>query len=110
MYDLGSQYTMTHLLVAFYQGDSRTAAFDIEVSVDGSSWVGVFQGGSSGTTLDQEQFNFADTSERYVRIVGHGSSANDWNSITEVDIFGQLDSNDNLVPPPTPTNVTIISY
>ena len=58
------------------------------MSTDGSSWTTVFSGRSSGTTTGLQSFDFADASARYVRIVGHGNSQNDWNSLTEVAIWG----------------------
>jgi poly(beta-D-mannuronate) lyase len=45
-------------------------------------------GQSSGTTTALQPFDFPDVPARYVRIVGHGNSQSDWNSLTEVDIWG----------------------
>ena len=58
-----------------------------EVSDDDSSWTGIYTGVSSGTTLDLESHAFANQQARYLRIVGYGNSDNDWNSITEIQIF-----------------------
>jgi hypothetical protein len=69
-------------------GDSRYAYFAIEVSVDGVNFERVYDGTSSGTTLQLQEFILGDTLQaRYVRIVGFGNSQNKWNSITEVS-FG----------------------
>jgi hypothetical protein len=87
-YDLGSMVTVNRVQIAFYLGDQRTQAFDIQVSADGSSWATVFSGHSSGTTTGLQSFDFPNVSARYVRIVGHGNSQNDWNSLTEVAIWG----------------------
>ncbi len=87
-YDLGSSYTVAYVSIAWYKGDERTYSFDIEVSEDASNWIQVFSGNSSGSTLQQEDFDFADTSSRYVRYIGHMNSYNTWNSVTEVDIYG----------------------
>src|SRR6266545_4817669 len=38
-------------------------------------------------TLQEETFDIPDTETRYVRYLGHGNSANTWNSLTEVDIL-----------------------
>jgi len=51
--------------------------------------VTVYAGQSSGTTVELEEYDFADVAGRYVRIVGHGNSESDWNSITEVEIHGR---------------------
>jgi hypothetical protein len=36
----------------------------------------------------EETFDFADRSARYVRYMGHGNTANTWNSVTEISVFG----------------------
>jgi hypothetical protein len=88
LYDLGAAALIDRVQIAFYLGDQRTEAFDVQVSTDGSSWATVFSGHSSGTTAALESFDFAEVSARYVRIVGHGNSQSDWNSLTEVEIWG----------------------
>ena len=35
---------------------------------------------SSGTTTQEQTFDFTDRAARYVRYVGHGNSVNAWNS------------------------------
>ncbi len=87
-YDLGSIKKVSHLNIGFYAGNIRTTSFDIKVSINGRKWLTVFSGSSSGTTLQQEKFDFNNIFARYVRIVGHGNSQSDWNSITEVDVYG----------------------
>jgi hypothetical protein len=89
-YDLGDVKTVSLVKVAWYRGDTRKATFDVEVSSDGSAWTPVLSGAqSSGNSLELETYDFADTSARYVRIVGHGNSSNTWNSITDAQIHGQ---------------------
>jgi F5/8 type C domain len=87
-FDLGQSYTVGSVRVAWYQGDQRQARFDVQTSVTGSSWSTVHSGLSSGTTTGLETVDFADSTGRYVRIVGHGNTDNAWNSITEVEVFG----------------------
>ncbi|GAA2109906.1 chondroitinase-B domain-containing protein [Streptomyces synnematoformans] len=88
-YDLGSAQTIGSTSLAWHQGDTRNSTFDVEVSDDGSSWTPVLTGrSSSGTTLQPENYDFADTTARYLRIVGHGNTSNDWTSITETTIHG----------------------
>ena len=74
--------------IAFYSGDTRTSTFDIQTSNDGSSWTTRSSRTSSGTSTALETFDFTDVSARYVRILGHGNSANLWNSYTEVEVWG----------------------
>ena len=87
-YDLGSAKTVSHVAIAWHLGDSRTAVFDIEVSLDGQNWTTVHNGTSSGLTVELEGYDFDDVTARFVRLVGFGTSANTWNSITELVIFG----------------------
>ena len=87
-FDLGASRTVSRVDIAFYLGDARTTRFDVLVSADGVAWTQVFTGQSSGTTLQKEVFDFTNRAGRHVRVVGHGSSTNTWNSLTEVDILG----------------------
>jgi hypothetical protein len=44
-------------------------------------------GSTFGSTLSLETFDIADSSARYVRLLGHGNSANLWTSYTEVEVW-----------------------
>lgn len=91
-YDLGSVRKIDKIKIAFYNGDSRLAYFDIDVSNDNSTWTRILTGGvSSGTTTGLEEFDFPDTSARYLRIIANGNSTSDWNSYYEVEIYGVID-------------------
>lgn len=87
-FDLGEIRDVGALAVAWYSGNVRTSFFNIEVSADGESWTRVYDGASSGETLDYEQYHFASVPARYVRINGFGNNLNQWNSIAEAVIFG----------------------
>ncbi len=87
-YDLGSIQELGYLGLAFYNGDIRSTTVDIELSDDGMTWTKVVeQQESSGTSINLEAFDFPDQEARYVRIIGHGNSRNDWNSITAAHIY-----------------------
>ncbi len=100
-YDLGCVQTVTSVQIAWYKGDDRVAKFEIGTSQDASSWTCVFNGCSSGKTKNLETYNVTDSAARYVCIIGHCNSKNDWNSITEVKICGTPGS-----PTPPPPVVT----
>ncbi len=88
-YDLGSAQTVGSVALAWYQGDARVFTFDVQVSSNNSSWTTVLsKRQTSGSTIGLETYNFADTSARYVRIVGHRNTKNAWTSISETQIFG----------------------
>lgn len=107
-WDLGGTYTVTTVDIGFYNGNSRSYDFDLEVSTDGSGWTQVFSGESSGTTLNQETFSVIPTQGRYVRYVGYGNSYNDWNSLTEADIGVLVDDTPDTTAPSTPTGLTLV--
>jgi len=88
-YDVGSMRTLGYVTLAVYNGTSRQNRFDLQVSNDATSWTTVFSGSSSGTTTQQETYDFADVSGRYVRYLGHGSTIGTWNSVTELRILGR---------------------
>jgi endoglucanase len=84
---LNTPATVTGVQIAFYQGNIRTSGFDVQISDSGLVWNNVLTNvHSSGTTNNLETFSFTPRTAKYVRIVGHGNSANTWNSYTEVKI------------------------
>lgn len=77
---------LTNIGIAFYKGDLRTTTFSVEYSLDGVDWVSALTSEvSSGLTEDYEVFELPSTIQaKKVRIIGHGNSDNDWNSILDV--------------------------
>jgi hypothetical protein len=97
-FDLGSVRTVSIVRIAVYNGNSRQNRFDLERSNDGSTWTAVLTNAlTSGTTTQEEPHDFADFDARYVRYVGHGSTAGTFNSVTEVSLLAPN------APTPTPT-------
>jgi hypothetical protein len=90
-FDLGARRSVEFVKIAWYKGDTRVASFDLEVSdsPDGP-WTTVLGGGrSNGTSTALQTHDVTDASGRYVRILGNGNSVNDWNSITEAEVWGR---------------------
>jgi hypothetical protein len=86
-YDLGRYDLVESVDIAFYNGNTRTAIFDVLLSNDALTWrTALASNVSSGTTTALQNFDFPDWPARYVRIVGHGNSVNNFNSFTEVVI------------------------
>ena len=103
-YDLGATRTLALAKIAVYSGNSRRNRFDLQVSTDAIGWTTVLAGGmNSGTTTQEETYDFADVAARYFRYLGHGSSVGSWNSVTEVSLFAHAPS---VTPTPTPVPVT----
>ncbi|ETT58719.1 polysaccharide lyase family 7 protein [Paenibacillus sp. FSL H8-0457] len=86
--DLGSAQTVSLVKIAFYNGDSRTFTFDIQTSSDGSNWLQARNAVTSALNNQLQSFSIPVAEARYVRIVGYGNTSNDWNSYTEVEIWG----------------------
>ena len=101
-YDLGTTRTVGHVRIAVYSGNARRNRFDLQTSTDNLSWSTIWAGESSGTTTAEELYDFRDTPARWVRYLGHGSSASTFNSVSEVSVFA-VGAN---TPTPTPTPVT----
>jgi len=76
--------TINTVSIAFFNGDKRNAYISIQLSNDSQSWTEVFNGQSSGTTLNFEDFSFQTTTASYLRIIGNGNSINNWNSYNEI--------------------------
>jgi hypothetical protein len=87
-YDLQAQKMVSLVKLAWHNGGSRKSRFEIQVSNDGKVFTTVFSGTSSGTTAAAETYDFTDVPARFVRVLGHGNSANLWNSITETQVHG----------------------
>jgi hypothetical protein len=90
--DLGTSRTVSHLKVAVYKGDARKNDFELQLW-NGSAWIDVFDGQSSGTTTGLQTFDFTDQPASKIRYVGHGYVENSgatgtWNSVSEVEVWG----------------------
>ncbi|ONI81288.1 hypothetical protein ALI144C_22465 [Actinosynnema sp. ALI-1.44] len=86
-YDLGRPQDIGSVSIAWHKGDTRRDTFDVRLSNDATSWTTVLSNRtSSGTTLQLQNYDFTDTPSRYLRIVGHGNTSNDWTSIAETKV------------------------
>ena len=91
-YDIGSVKTLAHMNIAFHQGDIRKTNIEIKTSTDLSNWKTAFSGYNPSSTLSFQRFDLKASQGRYVRIIGHGNTNNNWNSITEVQLFAAAQS------------------
>lgn len=106
-FDLGSSQKVDDIDIAFYKGNYRYAYFDIELSTNNTSWTQVYSG-MSAKNAKLQNFNVADQYARYVKIIGHGNSANPWNSLTEVGINTLSSEPEDPVPPVTNIEKTTV--
>jgi hypothetical protein len=87
--DLGSTRAVSEVQIAWQDGSIRTARFEVQTSRDGTSWTSTIpRTSSSGKTTALESYPVAVVPARYLRVVGHGNSVNDWISITELRATG----------------------
>jgi plastocyanin/phosphatidylethanolamine-binding protein (PEBP) family uncharacterized protein len=103
--DLGGLRRVAYINVAVYQGNTRNNKFELQVSTNGGPWSTVFNGQSSGGTLNEEKYDFTDVTATAVRYLGHGNvgATNPLvNSVTEISVFGG-DCSSCPTPTPTPT-------
>ena len=84
-FDFGSAETVTAIDIAFHHGDIRFQYFDIETLDNAGHWQSQYSGSSSGNELGFQRFAIPSSTTQMVRIVGHGNSISEWNSLTEVD-------------------------
>jgi len=91
--------------IAWYKGDQRFADFDIQTSSNGSSWTTVYSGMSSGSTLALETYDVTDSTGSWVRVVGYGNSRNNWNSVTEIEVYGSSSGGVDTQPTITTTSL-----
>lgn len=87
--DLGSQKDIFGIGLAWYMGGGRKYYFSVSVSSDGENFTDVIaDGASSGKNEGIENYNFAETKARYVRVTGKGNVKNTFTHLTEMRLFG----------------------
>lgn len=87
-YDLGTSKKVSSIKIAWHKGDSRSSRFKVRVGDSTSSLTTIYTGNSSGNTKQLETYDFQDITVRYVRISVFGNTNNQWDSISETEIYG----------------------
>ena len=98
--DLGTQKSISQIVTHFYDGNSRTYTYYIQVSTDGSNWNTV-EPTKTGNSVVTD--SFAQTTCRYVRITITGNTANLAAHIEEIKIYQSGNSSPTSTPTPTQT-------
>lgn len=89
-YDLGSTQLVSLVDLAFYDGNSRLYYFNVLMgnSTNGP-WTTVLANlTNSGTTTNLETYDFAATYGRYVRVLCNTGNHDNYNNITETQVWG----------------------
>ena len=82
--------------ILWFNNENRSASFELAVSQDGRQWTHVLDGQGMPGVAGFEIFHLTPVRARHVRFLGHGNSANAWNSVQEIQIgragqVGKLD-------------------
>lgn len=109
--DLGARKNVKGVGILWYKGNERRNTFNIQTSPDGRTFVQAYpktgNAQSSGMSAENvEVYMFANPAEaRYVRINGFGNNTSQWNSITDIQIYGEAlpTSPPDTSNPPSPT-------
>ena len=76
--------------IVAHQGNVRTADFELMISNDGETWEKLLSYTTDGVTADY-QYIKTSANAKFLRLVGHGNSANSWNSYAEFDVVDTRD-------------------
>ena len=90
LYDLGDVKALDSVGIAFMEGTTRTAQFEIWTSEDGVNFKQWFNGDSK-PTLNLENHKLPGAKARYVRVVvkGYNNDPGNWNSVMELRVYAQ---------------------
>lgn len=95
-FDLGCVHTLTEIGINFWKADERTTTFSIATANDASGPFDIVldteTSAAANVTVDTEQrFSLDGVVARYVKFIGIGnSSASNWTSLANVNIYGDL--------------------
>ena len=88
MYKFEEASEISHIDIKWHQGHLRSETFEIYISADGENWIEVFRGMSSGNTNTFERHDIAEEGKfKFVKIVGHCNTSNQWNSLGEIQFY-----------------------
>lgn len=83
--DLGAEYSLEKVNIAFYNAGTRTFKFDLLVSTDGVNYTNVYDDEVTEMSLDTFfEYDLGGVKARYVKYVGLGNTKNKYNSIKEI--------------------------
>lgn len=91
--DLKEPFTIQHLKLSFLPGQEWASYFDIYGSEDDQAWEPILvKATSCDFSGDLQVFDFPPSKAakefNFIKFVGHTNSANNWNYISEIKIFG----------------------
>ena len=95
---LAKSFKISHLEIAFLQGQKYESYFDIYASIDNLNWDPILTNTSScNFSGDIHVFEFpiskTNIEYTYIKLIGHGNALNRWNNFSEFKIFSLLEQN-----------------
>ncbi|MBA7516911.1 hypothetical protein ES705_08960 [subsurface metagenome] len=116
IFELEEPFRVNHLMIYFLTGQRRLSYFDIYASKDSIFWEPILiQASSCNFSGDFQVFDFpetiSDTAFSFIKLVGLGNSQDDWNSYSEIKIFGIPFAEEleiNIYPNPTNEIINIV--
>ena len=95
---LKEEFSVQYVDIAFESGQAKESFFDIMGSDDMNTWETILTKSNSCAFSGALQvFNFpaskTENEFRYIKIIGHGNSTDNWNYISEFRIFGYKHKN-----------------
>jgi len=93
LFELESPAYIDFIKLAFFNGDDRTAYFDVSASIDNENWEPLMTDYKScGFSVTKQAYPLAESKAskqfKYIKITGFCNSQNDWNSFTEFKAYG----------------------
>lgn len=94
-FEMESKVPVNFLKIKTYEGSTRKSYFDIYASNDKVNWESIMiKSESCGFSTDNQVYSFneqkAANKYKYIKLVGKGSNVNNWNSMYEFHIFGDI--------------------
>lgn len=88
VFDLGEEKTLGFITFAFMSGNTRKQNFILELSNDGTNYIKVFEGSSSGKKDSNEAFDLEGRTARYIKFINKGNSAgSEWVSLCDAKVY-----------------------
>lgn len=84
--DMGKTVSVAGIDIAWFKGDVRIQRFDMEVSEEGVHYMPVASYETSGVT-DLPEYYEAVCKGRYIRLLLHGNTQGQWNSIIHIGVY-----------------------
>lgn len=86
LYEFKAPKEIKEIEIMPFKGDERKQKFDMEVSMDGTTWIPALgETITSGKTKNFETFNFTPVQAKFVKLNMNGTDVNKWSGIIEVN-------------------------